>query len=271
MEIDKGRCVGCGNCHLICTMGAIYLDNDGRSVVNQDQCVECGTCLRVLRKEMYPVWFVRGVRRLLSLFKLGYLAEVDICPGGAIKEPVLAWPRSLRAQFSNPTVVHPGTGVPGRGTDEIKSNDVTGRLKMGEAGLVVEVGRPGLGATFRDVQTIAMALAPLGPVFEPENPVTLLMEDKKTGRLRDDVLNEKVLSAIIEIKIPLEMIPAFLHTLEEAQENVDTVFSVGVASRCLADGTIPHERLVRQAGYRLSANGKTNLGLGRPLFREEAA
>ncbi len=143
MNIDKDKCVGCGNCHIICTMGAISLDTDGTSVVNQDECVECGTCYRVLRNEGYRALFVRMIRKALALFNLGYLAEVDLCPTGALIPPDLTWPRILRAQFSNPTVVHPGTGVPGRGTDEIKSNDVTGRLRQGEVGLVVEIGRPG--------------------------------------------------------------------------------------------------------------------------------
>ena len=44
MEIDKKKCVGCGNCHAVCTMGVIYLDEDGKSVINQDECVECHTC-----------------------------------------------------------------------------------------------------------------------------------------------------------------------------------------------------------------------------------
>jgi ferredoxin len=59
MEIDKEKCVGCGNCHAVCTMGVIYLDEDGKSAVNQDECVECNTCYRVLRNEGYPPWFVR--------------------------------------------------------------------------------------------------------------------------------------------------------------------------------------------------------------------
>ena len=59
--------------------------------------------------------------------------------------------------------------------------------------------------------------------------------------------------------------------LEEVQKQIDTVLSVGVASRCPADGTIPHEAVVARAGYKLSPNGKTNLGLGRPLFREAAS
>ena len=269
MDIDKTKCVGCGNCHIICTMGAISLDEDGKSLVNQDECVECGTCHRVLRNEGYRAFFVRMIRKTLSLFNLGYLADADLCPTGALTPPDLSWPRVLRAQFSNPTVVHPGTGVPGRGTDEIKSNDVTGRLRPGEAGLVVEIGRPGIGAFFRDVQTVAMVLAPLDPVFEPENPVTLLIDDLKTGRMKEEVLNEKILSAIIELKTSIEKIPAFLEALEKAQHRIDTVISVAVASRCLPDGTIPHEEWVRKAGYALSPTGKTNLGLGRPLFKED--
>ena len=268
MEIDKKKCVGCGNCHAVCTMGVIYLDEDGKSVVNQDECVECSTCYRVLRSEGYPSWFVRGIRRILSTFRLGYLGEVDVCPTGALKAPELEWPRSLRAAFSDPTVVHPGTGGYGRGTEEMKSNDVTGRLRKGDAGLVVELGRPGVGAYFREIEKVAMVLAKLKPHFESENPVTQLMVDRDTGKMKEEVLNEKVMSAIIEIKTSLERIPEFLRALEEVQKEVDTVISLGVASRCLPDGTIPHEEWVRKAGYTLSPNGKTNLGLGRPLFKE---
>jgi len=269
MDIDKTKCVGCGNCHLICTMGAISLDVDGKSVVNQDECVECATCHRVLKNEGYPPWFVRAIRKALFFFKLGHLADFDLCPTGALTPPELTWPRILRAQFSNPTVVHPGTGVPGRGTDEIKSNDVTGRLRQGEAGLVIEIGRPGLGAFFREIEKVAMALAPLAPLYEQENPVTLLISDLKTGKMKDEILDEKVLSAIIELKIDMERIPEFLQALEVVQHEIDTVISVGVASRCLPDGTIAHEEWVQKAGYPLSPNGKTNLGLGKPRFRED--
>lgn len=266
MDIDKEKCVGCGNCHAICPMGAISLDVDGKSIVNQDECVECSTCYRVLRDEGYWPPFVRALRKMLSFLRLQYLAEVDVCPTGALTPPELAWPRSIRAAFSDPTVVHAGTGVGGRGTEEIKTNDVTGRLREGEAGIVVEIGRPGTGARLRDLEKVAMTLAPLQPAFEPNNPVTQLMEDPKTGKIVEEVLDEKVLSAIIEIKTELERIPDYLHALEAVQEEIDAVFSVGVASKCLADGSISHERWVREAGYRLSANGKTNLGLGRPLF-----
>ena len=267
MDIDKTKCVGCGNCHVICTMEAISLDTDGKSIVNQDECVECSTCHRVLRDEGYRSWFVRPIRKILALFKLRHLADADVCPTGALTPPDLSWPRNLRAQFSNPSIVHPGTGVPGRGTDEIKSNDVTGRLRKGDAGIVVEIGRPGIGAFFRDIEKVAMALAPLEPHFEADNPVTHLIADQRTGRMKDEIRNEKVLSAIIELKTSLEKVPAFLAALEKVQHEIDTVISVGVASQCLPDGSLPHEEWVRKAGYRLSHNGKTNLGLGRPRFQ----
>jgi len=171
--------------------------------------------------------------------------------------------------FSDPITVHPGTGVSGRGTDEIKTNDVTGRLREGDVGLVIEMGRPGIGAYFRDIEKIAMAFAKLKPHFEKENPVTQLMSNPETGKIKDEILNEKVLSAIIEIKTTLEKIPEFFHTLEKIQKEVDTVISVGVASKCLSDGTLPHEEWVKKAGYQLSVNGKTNIGLGRPLYQEK--
>jgi len=268
MEIDKKKCVGCGNCHVVCTMGAICLDEEGKSVVNQDECVECSACYRLLRNEGYWPSFVRAVRRILSVFRLGYLGDVDVCPTGALTPPELKWPRIIRAEFSDPSIVHAGTGVGGRGTEEIKSNDVTGRIRKGEVGLVVEMGRPGTGAYFRDIQKVAMALAQIHPAFEAQNPVTQLMEDSRTGKIKEEVLNEKVLSAIIEIKTKLEKIPEFLQALEKIQKEMDTVMSIGVSSRCLPDGTIPHTEWVKKAGYNLSPNGKTNLGLGRPLFRE---
>ena len=266
MEIDRKKCVGCGNCHVICPMGAISLDKDGTSIVNQDECVECSTCYRVLRDEGHWPPFVRALRKILSLLRLQFLAEVDVCPTGALTPPELAWPRSIRAAFSDPTVIHAGTGVSGRGTEEIKTNDVTGRLGEGEVGFVIEIGRPGTGACFRDIEKVAMAMAPLRPTFEPNNPVTELMADPKTGEIKKEVLDEKVLSAIIEIKTELRRIPDFLRALEAVQAETDAVFSLGVASKCLSDGSIPHEKWATEAGYTLSPNGKTNLGLGRPLF-----
>jgi hypothetical protein len=114
-----------------------------------------------------------------------------------------------------------------------------------------------------------MAMAPLEPYFELQNPVSQLMTDRKTGKMKEEVLDEKVMSAIIEMKTRLEKVPEFLRVLEKVAKEIDTVISVGVSSKCLPDGSVPHEEWVRKAGYLLSPNGKTNLGMGRPFFKED--
>ena len=106
----------------------------------------------------------------------------------------------VRRAFSDPRVPHESTGVEGRGTEEVKTNDVSGRVKVGEVGFTIEFGRPGVGVWFRDIQKMSWALAKAGVSFEKKNPVTSLMSDVATGTLREDILDEKVLSAIVEIK-----------------------------------------------------------------------
>lgn len=267
MQIDERKCVGCGNCVPVCTMGVISVV-DGRSRVHEDECVECNTCYRTLRRENYPPTLVRAVRWALRQVRLAYDPAPDVCPTAALTPPELTWPRSVRATFSDPTIKHPSTGTGGRGTEEIKSNDVTGRLRAGEIGIVVELGRPGLGARFRDLQTVAMALAAAGVQFEQKNPVTHVMTDTAAGVLRPDILDEKVMSAIIECRTDAARAPAVLAALRRVAGEIATVISTGVAARCRPDGSVPYTGLVAESGFSLSLNAKTNLGLGRPLFEE---
>lgn len=265
MDIDKNKCVGCGNCIPWCTMGVIYIGDDGKAEVNSDECVECSNCYRTLHSEGFNPAIVRSIRRALGAVNLTYNQPIDRCPVGAMVPPKLEWPRTLRRAFSDPIAPHELTGVAGRGTEEIKTNDVTGRLGPGDVGFVVELGRPGIGARFRDFEKMATALAKVGVTFEPMNPLTALMSDKSTGKIREDVLDEKVMSAIIELKTTQDKIPAVLQAIDRVQRDLPTVASVGVASKCNPDGSVPHEVVVRELGYKLSYNGKTNLGLGRPL------
>jgi len=111
-----------------------------------------------------------------------------------------------------------------------------------------------------------MALAKLGVHFEKQNPVYYLYEDPTTGKVKDEVKNEKVLSAIIEFGTTADRIPAILDTLREVQKQVKTVFSVDMCSLIEPDGTIPAEKVAREAGAALRPNGKNNIGLGRPRF-----
>jgi len=263
MRIDPDKCVACGNCLPVCPMGAIHIDPSiGRATINADECVECFTCFRGMSKEHLNPTLVRSIRRVARLFRFRFDPEPDICPTDAIVPEELSWPRIVRRAFSDPQVPHESTGIHGRGTAEVKTNDVTNRVKEREAGFVVEFGRPGVGARFRDIEKVTRALADLGVEFEKNNPVTSLMRDPSQGLIREDILNEKVLSAIVEIKTRLEEVPMVLQKIKDVSREVDTVISVGVSTRCDTDGNDSLRDMLEREGYP-TYRGKTNLGLGR--------
>ncbi len=263
MRIDPEKCVACANCVPVCPMGAIAVSPElNRAVVDQDACVECFTCYRGMSKEHLNPVFVRAVRRVAKWARFRFDPEPDVCPTDALTPEELVWPRIVRRAFSDPRVPHEATGIHGRGPAEVKTNDVTGRVTAGEAGFVVEFGRPGVGARFRDVERMTRALAALPVYFEPMNPITTLMADTKAGTIRPDILDEKVLSCIVEIKVPFERVRTVLDCIRETSKRLDTVVAVGVSTRCHPDGSEPLRELLEREGY-VPYRGKTNLGLGR--------
>jgi hypothetical protein len=140
---------------------------------------------------------VRTVRKLAKIFRFRFEPEPDVCPTTAFVVDELEWPRIVRRVFSDPLVEHVSTGIHGRGTEEVKTNDVAHRVDVGEVGYVIEFGRPGVGVRFHQIQSMTIALAELGVKFEAKNPITHLMLDQSTGMLKEDLLNEKILSAIV--------------------------------------------------------------------------
>lgn len=110
---------------------------------------------------------------------------------------------------------------------------------MGEVGFTVDVGRPGVGATFQDVEKISMAVAEVGVEFEQMNLVTKLMTDRTTDRIRDDVKKERILSCILEFKTKDTKILSVVNALVDVSKLVNTVFSVVCICRCRPDGTMP--------------------------------
>ena len=113
-----------------------------------------------------------------------------------------------------------------------------------------------------------MALARLGVEFEPLNPVADLMADLKTGKFKEEVLGERVLSAIIEFKVETDRLKGILLAIKEIAKQIHTVFSLDLISRVNPDGTIATTGIALEAGYSPRPNTKTNVGLGRPLFEE---
>jgi len=236
MIIDKEKCIGCEECIPYCAMGAIHI-KDNIAEIDLKECVECEICVRS-----------------------------NACAVDAFEMQPLTWPRILRQQFSDPRAKHPATTLAGRGTEEVKTNDVTGRVLPGELGFGVEMGRPGLGVWLQDVQTVAMAIASVGVEWETDNPVTSIFKDRTTGRLLDDVMDEKVLSCILEFKVPVERLESVVQALRKAEKEIESVFSASMIMTFAPDGTLPVLDKVRQLGLNPRPNPKVNLGFGRPMF-----
>ena len=264
MQIDPKKCVACSNCIPVCPMGAIYVDTAlNRAAINYDECVECGTCFRGMSQEHLNPTMVRTVRSVAKFFRFRFEPEPDVCPTGAFVMEDLEWPRIARRVFSDPLVEHESTGITGRGTEEVKTNDVAHRVSVGEVGYVIEFGRPGTGVRFHEIQTMTMALAVCGVTFEPNNPISHLMTDKSAGTLKEDLLNEKILSAIVEIKTTIGEVEQVLSTVMDVSKQIDTVVAVGVSTRCDDDGEDEQlAPLLSKLGYTFE-RAKTNMGLGR--------
>jgi len=106
-------------------------------------------------------------------------------------------------------------------------------------------------------------LAQAGVAFEKRNPITSLMSDVSTGTIREDILDEKVLSAIVEIKVVVDRAEEIIRLVWAVEKRLDTVVSIGAGVRCDAEGreTVVAPILER-LGYHLE-RAKTNIGLGR--------
>jgi hypothetical protein len=116
---------------------------------------------------------------------------------------------------------------------------------------------------------VTKILTPLGVDFEEDNPsYYLLIEDKKTGKIKPEFMNEKVLSAIIEFKLKVDQLEGIVGKLRAVLEEVDTVVSWAFISRFAEDGTLPVLDELRKLGFSPRPNAKVNMGLGRPLVEE---
>jgi hypothetical protein len=245
-------------------MGAIYIDPTiRRATVNRDECVECYACFNGLSQEHLNPTLVRLMRKVLQAIRVRFDPEPDVCPTAAFEPEELVWPRVVRRAFSDPRVPHESTGIEGRGTEEVKTNDVSGRVGVGEVGFTIEFGRPGVGVWMREIQQMCLRLGAAGVSFEKRNPITSLMTDVGSGTLREDILGEKVMSAIVEIKVPVERTEEIVRLVWEVEKELDTVVALGVGTRCGADGE-DHvlAPILERLGYKLE-RAKTNTGLGR--------
>src|SRR5689334_4565947 len=245
-------------------MCAIYIDpQTKRETIDRDECVECHACYNGLSQEHLNPTMVRAIRSVFQMMRVRFDPEPDVCPTAAFEPDELTWPRVVRRAFSDPRVPHESTGIEGRGTEEVKTNDVSDRVMVGEVGFTIEFGRPGVGVWFRDIQKACWVLAKADVKFEKKNPITSLMSDVATGTIKADVMGEKLMSAIIEIKVPVERTEEIVRLVWDMEKQVDTVVALGVGTRCDETGeddvVAP---ILERLGYKLE-RAKTNIGLGR--------
>ena len=233
MDIKTDVCNGCGQCVIVCPVQAIRMV-DNKAVIDEELCVECSVCYRDAN-----------------------------CPVNAIRMKRLKWPRVIRVPFSNVIATHKVTGVPGRGTEEMKTNDVTNRFNIGEIGVSIELGRPGIGTHLENIELFTTRLSKIGVTYEEKSPVTALMVDDK-GHINEEIKEQRVLSAIIEFKIPDKKLPQILEVIRKVDKEIDTVFSVGLVSRIKDNNTKEIMNRVSQLGFQVRPNAKINIGLGRP-------
>ena len=236
--INSEVCTGCRTCQTYCTVDAIVFE-DKKCRIETDQCTECYVCLRM-----------------------------DVCPEGAIEAQELKdFLKQFQHVISDPVENHGVTGVTGRGTEEVKTNDVTGRIKKGWVGFCIDMGRPGMGVYLRDAEKVAMACAEAGFVLAPaeESPLAALMPDYRTGKLRDDCLDCRLLSVIIEGRCTEDRAKDVLKALKKVEKEIDTVFSLGLISRVDENGHCKALSYLDELGISQPHRGKVNVGLGKPL------
>jgi tRNA A37 threonylcarbamoyladenosine dehydratase len=131
------------------------------------------------------------------------------------------------------------------------------------------MGRPGVSTRWTDVEKVTTACAKVAGIeFCEENPVTRAMVDKKTGKLNPEVVNERSMSAIIEMKMPREKVGEVIDVLKNISKEIDTVFSMEIIDRpenTRQKGSKPPvQKILDEHGMQYYPNGKCNLGLGKP-------
>jgi ferredoxin len=268
MKINENRCVVCKKCIPHCPVRAIKID-EKRVIIDQDACVECGTCQRsnicdVDAHVPMNVWeaidsnSLHG-RVLAKTFAMTFRFIPFLYD--------LREPRYIRAVLSDPTTSF--FKCYGRGTEEVKTNDITGRYDWGEIGFCIEVGRPGAGTTMMDVERFTTAIADLGVRFELKNPITWLMKNEK-GFIKERYLKERVLSAIIEFSVTDDNVAKVFRLIRDLDDKCNTVFTVGVISPMTPEGNIPVLEKVEENGFAVSPHSKINLGLAKNENRGES-
>lgn len=122
-----------------------------------------------------------------------------------------------------------------------------------------------MSTSLKEVEKITKTLSKYNVEYEEKNPTKQLLSNGNKGELKKEVLDEKVLSLIIEFIVPENECPKILKALRKVSNDLDTVFSISLVGRIQFDGTIPVRNMLERLRVSYRPNAKINLGLGRLL------
>ncbi|MFC2066392.1 4Fe-4S dicluster domain-containing protein [Chloroflexota bacterium] len=257
ITIDGAKCIQCLECLPYCPLEAIVASPDGSEVfIDAQRCTECGLCHRD-----------------------------KVCPVDAIVAMDLTWPRSLRGKFQpqygpyrSATTLAKTVKPVSYSTEPFSfrrhelpsehTSDADGLLRQGEAAILVELGRPYLGTTFRDVQKVVQALLPMGlnlrlqyPNADERSSLADIAADTAAGTLMPEVLEERTGWVVLKLVTKEKNVPETIRCLKQVAADIDTVFALGVLSHVSRDGSTIAERAAIESGVTPAVNCKTNIGL----------
>jgi hypothetical protein len=105
--------------------------------------------------------------------------------------------------------------------------------------------------------------------FEPDNPVVTLMEDPKTGKLKNEVLKERILSAIIEMTIPEKELERCLKLILALSKKINTVITVDLIACYDSNYDLSVQNIIDRSKLNPLYVAKINLGFGRCTNKEQ--
>lgn len=230
MRINE-HCIGCLACLPYCPQGAIKSNAaHEQAFIDEEACVECGVCL-----------------------------DTDVCPADALEESQKEM-ALVKQRFGRLVASFPGGDKAGRsGGDgfDVKRNDVTRNIPRGIAAVRLEINRPVGGVKLGDIEAMRMFLINAGWKPDVGGRYRHLLEKGFTP----EVLDQKVLTAYFEMKLPPEELERLIGDARTYLEKTPLWASVNIA--CLGETYPLFLKALAACGMEADPVAKFNLGLGR--------
>ena len=96
--------------------------------------------------------------------------------------------------------------------------------------------------------------------------------DHLRAAIEEDIANDRYFGAVITVArhgVPgLSEAIGYADAEHQRKLEIDSVFSLDVATRIAPDGSVITDPYIEKSGLWIAPNGKTNVGLGKPRCKE---